>query len=97
MLHKQRYCGSLNGRHLGVPHRLYNIQTRKFWSYYMNIWSLSDSGLTPMVLMVLEATTTSQQMQQIVTCLGKTFGTALVIFDPVVVYPPSSFNDYGSR
>jgi hypothetical protein len=50
-----------------------------------------------MVLMVLEATTTSQQMQQIVTCLGKTFGTALVIFDPVVVYPPSSFNDYGSR
>lgn len=58
------------------------------------IWSLNDSGLTPMVLMASEAMTTSQQMQQIVTCLSKTFGSALVILDPGVVYPPSSFNDY---
>jgi hypothetical protein len=47
-----------------------------------------------MVLMALEAMTTSQQMQQIVTCLSKTFGSALVILDPGVVYPPSAFNDY---
>jgi hypothetical protein len=33
----------------------------------MNASSLIDGELTPMVLMVLEATTTSQQMQQIVT------------------------------
>jgi hypothetical protein len=67
MLHKQRYRGSLNRRHLGMPQRLYNVQTRKLWSHYMNASSLIDGELTPMVLMVLEATTTSQQMQQIVT------------------------------
>lgn len=47
--------------------------------------------LTPMVLMVLEVTTISQQMQQIVTCLSKTFGSGLAIFEPMAVNP---FNYY---